>query len=99
MPFTAIASSSVITSPRARLPELDVRDPVARSLALRGDLRAPRIHAEDLARHSRRGVTFPFPVVTSQSFGFLSRAMGMSKLDLKANQMRSAGDKAATQIQ
>ncbi len=43
-------------------------------------------------------LTFPFPVVTSQSFGFLSRAMGMSKLDLKANQMRSAGDKAATQI-
>jgi type IV secretion system protein VirB4 len=43
--------------------------------------------------------TLPFSVSANQSFGFLSRAMGMGKLDLKANQMRSAGDKAATQIQ
>lgn len=39
-----------------------------------------------------------FPLVLSQSFGFLTRAQAHARLSMKANQMVSAGDKALTQI-
>jgi type IV secretion system protein VirB4 len=43
-------------------------------------------------------LSVPFSVVATQSFGFLSRSMSVSKMDLRANQMKAAGDKAAAQI-
>ncbi|CEF43094.1 MULTISPECIES: VirB4 family type IV secretion/conjugal transfer ATPase [Acetobacter] len=39
-----------------------------------------------------------FPLVVSQSFGFLTRSQADEKLTLKGNQMVSAGDKATSQI-
>jgi type IV secretion system protein VirB4 len=39
-----------------------------------------------------------FPLVLSQSFGFLTRAQAHSRLSTKASQMVSSGDKAVTQI-
>lgn len=39
-----------------------------------------------------------FPLVLTQSFGFLTRAQAHSRLSMKANQMVSSGDKAVTQI-
>ncbi|MBL7241271.1 VirB4 family type IV secretion/conjugal transfer ATPase [Komagataeibacter rhaeticus] len=39
-----------------------------------------------------------FPVVVSQSFGFLTRAQADDKLTLKSNQMASSGDKATSQL-
>ena len=41
----------------------------------------------------------PFPLVLSQSFGFLTRAQAHGKLSLKAAQMASAQDKAASQME
>jgi type IV secretion system protein VirB4 len=43
-------------------------------------------------------LTMPFPVVMSQSFGFLTKAAGIAKLNLKAGQMKASGDKAFSQI-
>ncbi|MDE3116493.1 MAG: type IV secretion system protein VirB4, partial [Pseudomonadota bacterium] len=40
----------------------------------------------------------PFPLVLSQSFRFLTRAQAQDSLSLKAAQMASANDKAASQI-
>jgi type IV secretion system protein VirB4 len=40
----------------------------------------------------------PFPLVLSQSFQFLTRAQAHGRLSLKAAQMQSAQDKAASQI-
>ena len=39
-----------------------------------------------------------FPLVVSQSFGFLTRSQADDKLTTKSNQMASAGDKATSQI-
>lgn len=39
-----------------------------------------------------------FPLVLSQSFGFLTRAQAHARLSMKVNQMVSSGDKALTQI-
>jgi len=39
-----------------------------------------------------------FPLVLSQTFGFLTRAQAHARLSTKANQMVSSGDKALTQI-
>jgi type IV secretion system protein VirB4 len=44
-------------------------------------------------------LSVPFSVVATQSFGFLSRSMAISKMDLKANQMGAAGDKARSQAE
>ena len=41
----------------------------------------------------------PYPLVLSQSFSFFTRAEAHDRLSLKASQMTSAGDKAATQIE
>lgn len=41
----------------------------------------------------------PFPLVASQSFSFLSKASAQSILSRKQNQMLSAGDRAASQIE
>jgi type IV secretion system protein VirB4 len=43
-------------------------------------------------------LSVPFPLVLSQSFQFLTRAQAHSSLSLKAAQMQSAQDKAASQI-
>ena len=40
----------------------------------------------------------PFPLVLSQSFGFVTRAQAQDKLSLKSAQMVGAGDKATSQI-
>lgn len=40
-----------------------------------------------------------FPMVISQSFGFLTRAQADEKLTLKTNQMASSGDKATSQME
>lgn len=39
-----------------------------------------------------------FPLVMSQTFGFLTRAQAHAKLSLKSSQMMSSGDKALTQL-
>ncbi len=44
-------------------------------------------------------LSLPFPLVLSQSFGFLARPDAIGKLGLKANQMTAAGDKAVSQIE
>ncbi|MDX5929504.1 VirB4 family type IV secretion/conjugal transfer ATPase [Acidiphilium acidophilum] len=43
-------------------------------------------------------LSLPFPLVLSQSFGFLARHDATGKLALKQNQMTAAGDKALSQI-
>lgn len=40
-----------------------------------------------------------FPIVISQSFGFLTRAQADEKLTLKTNQMANSGDKATSQME
>lgn len=43
-------------------------------------------------------LSVPFPIVLTQSFRFLTRAQAQDRLSLKAAQMVSAADKAASQI-
>lgn len=89
---SAIYTDQVIFGQRA----YEIRSPgAARFGAIFGLREYPAVTFPGMLDHV---LSLPFPLVLSQSFGFLARHDATGKLALKQNQMTAAGDKALSQI-